>query len=92
MQLSATVEGVDITDRRPTRTVRAVDLRSNDREYSLEADPRESLSDVLRERLHLTSTKKGARGIEGLRELRRASRWRSRTPSTMPPDDGDAKC
>jgi xanthine dehydrogenase YagT iron-sulfur-binding subunit len=57
--LSATVEGMDITDRQLTGFARAVHLTINDREYALEVDPRESLLDVLRERLDLTGTKKG---------------------------------
>jgi len=36
-----------------------VRLTVNGRGYTLELDPRESLLDVLRERLHLTGTKKG---------------------------------
>jgi aerobic-type carbon monoxide dehydrogenase small subunit (CoxS/CutS family) len=36
-----------------------VHLTVNDRQYTLEVDPRESLLDVLRERLDLTGTKKG---------------------------------
>ena len=59
MQLSAMVEGMDITDRRLAGIARAVHLTVNDREYALEVDPRESLLDVLRERLDLTGTKKG---------------------------------
>lgn len=59
MQLSAMVEGMDIIDREHTGIARAVHLAVNDREYTLEVDPRESLLDVLRERLDLTGTKKG---------------------------------
>jgi xanthine dehydrogenase YagT iron-sulfur-binding subunit len=36
-----------------------VHLTVNDREYTPEIDPRESLLDILRERLDLTGTKKG---------------------------------
>jgi len=50
---------MDIADHQATGTARAVHLTVNDREYSLEVDPRESLLDVLRERLDLTGTKKG---------------------------------
>jgi len=57
--LSATVEGMDLTDRQLTGILRAVHLTVNDREYTLEVDPRESLLDMLRERLDLTGTKKG---------------------------------
>jgi xanthine dehydrogenase YagT iron-sulfur-binding subunit len=53
------VEGMDITDRQLTGIARAVHLTVNDREYTLEIDPRESLLDILRERLDLTGTKKG---------------------------------
>jgi xanthine dehydrogenase iron-sulfur cluster and FAD-binding subunit A len=53
------VEGMDITDRQLTAIARAVHLTVNDREYTLDIDPRESLLDVLRERLDLTGTKKG---------------------------------
>jgi xanthine dehydrogenase YagT iron-sulfur-binding subunit len=53
------VEGMDITGRQLTGTGRPVHLTVNDREYALEVDPRESLLDVLRERLDLTGTKKG---------------------------------
>jgi xanthine dehydrogenase YagT iron-sulfur-binding subunit len=53
------VEGMDITDRRLAGIAQAVHLMVNDREYTLEVDPRESLLDVLRERLDLTGTKKG---------------------------------
>ena len=35
MQLSATVEGMDITDRQATGTARAIHLTVNDREYIL---------------------------------------------------------
>jgi aerobic-type carbon monoxide dehydrogenase small subunit (CoxS/CutS family) len=53
------VEGMDITDRQLTGIARAVHLTVNDREYTPEIDPRESLLDILRERLDLTGTKKG---------------------------------
>jgi xanthine dehydrogenase YagT iron-sulfur-binding subunit len=53
------VEGMAITDRQLTGIARAVHLTVNDRQYTLEVDPRESLLDVLRERLDLTGTKKG---------------------------------
>jgi xanthine dehydrogenase YagT iron-sulfur-binding subunit len=53
------VEGVDITERQLTGIARAVLLTVNDQEHTLEVDPRESLLDVLRERLDLTGTKKG---------------------------------
>jgi len=59
MQMSAMVEGMDIADRQATGTARAVHLTVNDRTYTLEVDPRESLLDVLREQLDLTGTKKG---------------------------------
>jgi xanthine dehydrogenase iron-sulfur cluster and FAD-binding subunit A len=58
MQPSAMVEGMDITDRRTAGIAQAVDLMVNDREYSLEVDPRETLLDVLRERLDLTGTRR----------------------------------
>jgi len=53
------VEGMAITGRQLTAAARAVHLTVNDREYALEIDLRESLLDVLRERLDLTGTKKG---------------------------------
>src|SRR6266436_3479568 len=59
MQLRAMVEGMDITDRQLTGIARAVHVMVIDREYTLEVDPRDSLLDVLRERLDLTGTKKG---------------------------------
>jgi xanthine dehydrogenase YagT iron-sulfur-binding subunit len=59
MQLGAMVEGMDIADRQLTGTARAVHLTVNDREYTLDVDPRENLLDMLRERLNLTGTKKG---------------------------------
>src|SRR5260221_9824661 len=50
---------MDITDRQLTGIARAEHLTVNDRDDTLEVDPRESLLDVLRERLDLTGTKKG---------------------------------
>jgi len=50
---------MDISDRQLTGIARAVHLTVNDREYTPEIDPRESLLDILRERLDLTGTKKG---------------------------------
>jgi xanthine dehydrogenase YagT iron-sulfur-binding subunit len=47
------------THREHAGVARATTLTVNDREYELELDPRESLLDVLRERLELTGTKKG---------------------------------
>jgi len=71
------VERMDITDRQLTGIVRAVHLTVNDREYTLEIDPCESLLDVLRERLDLTGTKKGCdQGACG------APPWRVRTAGT----------
>jgi xanthine dehydrogenase YagT iron-sulfur-binding subunit len=47
-----------------------VRLTVNGRGYTLELDPRESLLDVLRERLHLTGTKKGCdQGACGARTI-----------------------
>jgi hypothetical protein len=45
--------------RQLTGVARAVHLTVSDREYTLEIDPRESLLDILCERLDLTGTKKG---------------------------------
>ena len=45
--------------RAPARIAPATTLTVNDREYDLVLAPRESLLDVLRERLDLTGTKKG---------------------------------
>jgi hypothetical protein len=39
MQLSATVEGMDITDRQATGTARAIHLTVNDRQYILVPPP-----------------------------------------------------
>lgn len=50
---------MDVTDREHAETAQPTTLMVNDREYELELDPRESLLDVLRERLVLTGTKKG---------------------------------
>jgi xanthine dehydrogenase YagT iron-sulfur-binding subunit len=51
---------MDVTDREHAEVGRATTtLTVNDREYELDLDPRESLLDVLRERLELTGTKKG---------------------------------
>jgi len=52
MQLSEMVEGMNITDRQLTEIARAVHPTVNDGEYTVGVDPRESLLDVLRERLH----------------------------------------
>jgi xanthine dehydrogenase YagT iron-sulfur-binding subunit len=59
MPWSAMVEGMHIIDRQLAGIARKVHLTVNDREYAVELDPRESLLDVLRERLDLTGTKKG---------------------------------
>jgi hypothetical protein len=42
MQLSATVESMDITDRQATGTARAIHLTVNDRPYTLRPIPPES--------------------------------------------------
>ena len=50
---------MDVTDREHAGIAQATTLTVNGRDYELELDPRESLLDVLRERLVLTGTKKG---------------------------------
>ena len=50
---------MNVTDREHAGIAQATTLTVNNREYDLELDPRESLLDVLRERLDLTGTKKG---------------------------------
>jgi xanthine dehydrogenase YagT iron-sulfur-binding subunit len=50
---------MDVLNLHRTGIGQATVLTVNDVEYSLELDPRESLLDVLRERLGLTGTKKG---------------------------------
>jgi hypothetical protein len=88
------VEGMDITDRQLTGIARAVHLTVNDREYTLEIDPRESLLDILRARLDLTGTKSTFSASKALasrprqacardRERRPARR---RTADPRPPD------
>ena len=46
--------------RAPARIAAATTLTVNDREYDLVLDPRESLLDVLRDRLDLTGTRRAA--------------------------------
>ncbi len=65
---------MDITDRQLTGVARAVHLTVNDRGYTLEVDPRESLLDVLGERLDLTGTTKRLATKACTTCLRRASR------------------
>jgi hypothetical protein len=67
--------GMDISDRQLSGIARAAHLTINDREYSLEVDPRESLLDVRPERLDLTTRRRAA--IRALAHLHRA-RSRSR--------------
>jgi xanthine dehydrogenase YagT iron-sulfur-binding subunit len=50
---------MEVSNLHRTGIGQATVLTINDVEYSLELDPRESLLDVLRERLGLTGTKKG---------------------------------
>jgi hypothetical protein len=87
------VEGMDITDRQLTGIARAVRLTVNDREYTLEIDPRESLLDILRARLDLTGAKSTFSASKALASRpRQALRPRSRTPSSTPSDSGSATC
>lgn len=69
MQFGAMVEGMDIASRHLTGIARAVHLTVNNRDYTLVADPRESLLDVLRKRLGLTGAKKGVLSVKGLGRL-----------------------
>jgi hypothetical protein len=54
MQLSATVEGMDITDRQATGTARAIHLTVNDRETSW-IDPPEARAESRRSRARATA-------------------------------------
>jgi hypothetical protein len=70
MQLSTTVEVMDITvANSPGSQAGAAHLTVKDREYTLEAGPRESLLDVLCQRFDPGRHEEGVPSVKGLREL-----------------------